>query len=366
MQHTLRRLAIVGILLAAGARGHSYIDAMNSTLDGFNGGFKVIAEGVVEKVNLEKKVGVIKLGKTLKGTTDYTHVRLNIGAPGGGYPDAVMKHLVPGAPVIVWYYWGAGPKSAVYLNRFFLELWHHQGESAQEPTKPWWHLNAVATSYNRTYAGSVEELAPLLKEMLSGRSKGPPLDLKLPPITQEAMLALPAWGTVVDARKLPLPFRRQGETGPGDPRAPDSPGPLVAGLQLQTFEGTWQALPDFGRLKPSRVGTSDSLGLTVRPRDAGYALRFSGYLEVPRDGIYTFTLVSNDGARLTIGDRDVVDNDHFKMVIESRGDIALRAGKHAFRVDYFQHGGFQVLEAHWQGPGLAREPLPASALWRLR
>lgn len=321
----------------------AYIDAMNSTLDGFNGNFKTIAEARVEKIDAQKKVAVLRMGKLLKGAAEYSHVRLNVGAMGGPYPEALMKHLVPGAPVVVWYYWGAGPKSAVYVNRFFLEFWHHGGESAADPTRPWWHLNAVATAYNRTYCGTVEELSALLPEMLAGKTKGPALDPKLPPITRDALLAL-----ADDPKKLPIPFRKRGAVA-GAPREPDQVGPLVPGLQLQTFEGTWQSLPDLNALKPARSATCESFGLAGRPRDAGYALRFSGYLEVPKDGVYTFTLVSNDGARLHIGDVEVVDNDHFKMVLESQGEIALKRGMHAIRVDYFQHSGFQVLEVHCQG-----------------
>jgi hypothetical protein len=362
----MRNLRILAVLLGMGVSGHAYIDAMNSTLDGFNGGFKVIAEGTVEKVDVEKKIGVIRIGKVLKGATEVTHVRLNIGVLGGAYPEAILKHLVPGAPVVVWYYWGAGPKSAVYLNRFFLELWHHQGESGQDPARPWWFLNAVATSYNRTYNGSVEELVPLLRDMLAGKTKGPAVDLKPPPITCDTMKALPVWGSPSDPRKLPLPFRRSMTATPSGPLDPANPGPLAAGLQVQAFEGTWNALPDFARLKPSRVGTSESIGLTARPRDAGYALVLSGFLDVPKDGVYTFSLVSNDGARLRLGNTDVVDNDHHKMAIESRGEVSLKAGKHAIRLEYFQDSGFQVLEAYWQGPGLARERIPASALWRSR
>ena len=38
-----------------------YIDAMNARLDGFTDNFKVVAEGVVEKVDADKKVATEKL-----------------------------------------------------------------------------------------------------------------------------------------------------------------------------------------------------------------------------------------------------------------------------------------------------------------
>jgi len=96
MRHALQALALLALLAGS---GHAYIDAMNATLEQFSGGFAVITEGVIEKVDLEKKVAVLKFGRALKRKAELTHARLDIGAGGRGYPDAVLKHLVPGAPV---------------------------------------------------------------------------------------------------------------------------------------------------------------------------------------------------------------------------------------------------------------------------
>jgi hypothetical protein len=337
--------ALALLFMGLGTRAHPYIDAMSCPLAQFNSTFKVIAEAVVEKVDADKKIAILKLGNPLRGKVEYTH-------------------LLPGAPVIVWYYWGEGPKAALYVNRFFSEFYLNPGDAPQEPGKAWWHLNAIATLYNRTYNGPVEELVPLLKEMLAGRSPGPAVEEKRPPITRESLAALPVWKQPVDPRKLPLPFRPRTIAHAGPPRPADSPGPLVSGLTVQVFEGSWEALPDFGKLAPVKSGPCAAIGLVEPGRDAGYALRFAGFLDVPKDGSYTFTLVSNDGAKLSIGDADVVDNDHFKSVVESSGEIALKAGKHAFQVTYYQNGGFQVLQASWEAPGLPRQPIPASAFFR--
>lgn len=339
-----------------------YIDAMSMPLEQFNGNFKVIAEGVVEKVDPEKKIAVVKVGRCLKGRSEYTHVRMNLGAGPGWHPEAVMPHLVRGAPVVLWYYWGAGPKAALYVNRFFVELYLNPNDGPQDPAKPWWHMNALATLYNRTYNGPVEEIVPLLEKLLAGQAKGPRVDPKRPPITRESLAALPPGGKPADPRTLPLPFRGRVAADPTRPREPDRTPALARGLRVDLFEGRWTALPDLDALKPAKSETRESPGPATRDRE--YALRFSGFLEVPRSGVYTLTIVSNDGARLRIGATDVVDNDHFKGVVESGGEIALKAGPHAFRLDYFQNDGFQVLEAHWEGPDLPRQPIPASAFGR--
>ena len=120
-----------------------------------------------------------------------------------------------------------------------------------------------------------------------------------------------------------------------------APSPTdVIDVAWKAYEGTWESLPDLSKAAPSKSGTSERIDLAPRPRDANYALRFTGFLDAPKDGTYTFTLASNDGARLSIGGAELIDNDHFRSVVESAGEVALKAGRHAFVLDYFQHSGF--------------------------
>jgi hexosaminidase len=70
-----------------------------------------------------------------------------------------------------------------------------------------------------------------------------------------------------------------------------------------------------------------------------YALRFSGYLRVPADGLYEFALTSDDGSNLEIGERVVVNNDGLHGDEQRTGMIALRKGLHPMMVRYFQGGG---------------------------
>jgi signal transduction histidine kinase len=64
----------------------------------------------------------------------------------------------------------------------------------------------------------------------------------------------------------------------------------------------WQALPDFARLKVNAEGVATNLDARFRARNSYTALVFSGYLEIPKSGVYTFYLESDDGSRLYVGD----------------------------------------------------------------
>ena len=68
-------------------------------------------------------------------------------------------------------------------------------------------------------------------------------------------------------------------------------------------------------------------------------LILSGYIEVPADGIYTFSLLSDDGSYLMIDGRMVVDNDGEHSPRELVGQHAMRRGLHPLLVHYFDHNG---------------------------
>ncbi|MGE0479681.1 MAG: family 20 glycosylhydrolase [Phycisphaerae bacterium] len=110
--------------------------------------------------------------------------------------------------------------------------------------------------------------------------------------------------------------------------------------------------------------TAKPFALRVARRADGFGLRFAGYYEAPRDGVYTFYLASDDGSRLWIGDELIVDHDGAHSVSERAGRVWLRPGKHALRVEYFEGSGSAVLRVEHEGPQLEKQPIGASVLSR--
>jgi hypothetical protein len=49
------------------------------------------------------------------------------------------------------------------------------------------------------------------------------------------------------------------------------------------------------------VEVVDAINLEPSDRETMFALQFTGYLTVPRDGLYTFYTSSDDGSQLFIG-----------------------------------------------------------------
>ncbi|MFO7976357.1 MAG: DUF4838 domain-containing protein [Candidatus Hydrogenedentota bacterium] len=134
------------------------------------------------------------------------------------------------------------------------------------------------------------------------------------------------------------------------------------GIAFQAYTGAWELLPDFAGMTPTAEGVATRVHDNVWPRKEDFALRFAGYFKAARDGIYTFSIASNDGSRLTIG-TEVVDNDGLHALQERSVQVALRKGFHPMIVDYFQAGGTKELYLRYNGPGVANRPIPPSAFY---
>jgi hypothetical protein len=147
-------------------------------------------------------------------------------------------------------------------------------------------------------------------------------------------------------------------------RTPENPAGAVSGLDYQYYEGAWSALPDFAALTPVKTGTVTNVDLTPRNRNEDFGFRFTGYIQVPTDGVYTFYTSSDDGSKLYIGTTEVVNNDGLHSNAEQSGTIGLKAGKHALTVTFFERGGDEVLTVSYAGPGITKQAVPATAFYR--
>ncbi len=145
----------------------------------------------------------------------------------------------------------------------------------------------------------------------------------------------------------------------------------LPGLAYRYFEGHWTRSPDFQNLSPTAAGITTTVDFSPRKRTADYGFVFAGYLDVPADGGYTFTLLSNDTGQLAIGDKAIavspaplpqVCGSVGNMVRTARGSVGLKAGKHKIYVSMTHSTGPDGFSLLWQGPGLSLENIPARLL----
>ncbi len=94
-----------------------------------------------------------------------------------------------------------------------------------------------------------------------------------------------------------------------------------------------------------------------------FYVEFTGFLTAPQDGEYGFRLTSDDGSRLTIDDKLIVDNDGLHSETPAEGRVFLAKGDHTIKIEYFENGGDEVVRLEWRTPGSTDwEVVPTSAL----
>jgi putative heme-binding domain-containing protein len=138
------------------------------------------------------------------------------------------------------------------------------------------------------------------------------------------------------------------------------------GIRVDYFEprGSNVAVETLARMKPKASGVVPDISLNVpqKQRSEGFALRFTGTIQVSKSGKYTFYTKSDDGSRLYIGKKMVVNNDGAHGPVEKNGTIALNAGSHPLIVTYTNHTGGFGLSVSWKGPGIRKQNIPANRL----
>lgn len=149
-----------------------------------------------------------------------------------------------------------------------------------------------------------------------------------------------------------------------NPAIPIPPTAKTPGLGYQYFEGDWDRVPGFTGMKPAATGVALSFDRSQRPKERRdrFGFRYHGYLTVPTDGVYTFSIASDDGSNLYVDGQRIVDNDGLHSLAEKSGAVALAAGSHAITIDFFEKGGGHELDVWYAGPGIERRRLDPKTL----
>ena len=93
-----------------------------------------------------------------------------------------------------------------------------------------------------------------------------------------------------------------------------------------------------------------------------FYIRWTGKIRAPKDGSYSFFLESDDGSRLFIDGKRVVDNGGEHAMEEQSGDVELKAGDHTLKVEFFENEVDAGCKLSWQPPGKQKEIVPGSVL----
>ncbi len=100
----------------------------------------------------------------------------------------------------------------------------------------------------------------------------------------------------------------------------------------------------------------------------GFSARWSGQVEAPVGGDYTFTTTADDGVRFFLdsaaGNKLVIDNWSDRAPTDDSGTVTLEAGRrYDVQMDYYENGGGALARLQWSYPGQGRQVIPRSALF---
>ena len=143
------------------------------------------------------------------------------------------------------------------------------------------------------------------------------------------------------------------------------------GLTVSYFKGSgWKQLPAFGKLTPAKKWNSYEFSVdekTIAPLqekgNSTFGLVYDGYIQIDKPGEYRFSTQSDDGSKLFINDKAVVNNDGDHGVTEEAGNITLEAGRQKIKVEFFNAAGGYWLDVFYKGPGMAKQLVPADKLF---
>lgn len=95
-----------------------------------------------------------------------------------------------------------------------------------------------------------------------------------------------------------------------------------------------------------------------------FTVRWTGQVQAQYDETYTFITNTDDGVRLWVNGKLLVDQWQNGSAAEQTGDIALKAGqKYDIKMEYYEDGGGAVAQLKWSSQQTPKQIIPKSQLY---
>lgn len=132
---------------------------------------------------------------------------------------------------------------------------------------------------------------------------------------------------------------------------------VTSGLNYKyyTYQGTWNALPNFHALTPVSTGRVANVSIAPKTQNDNFAFLWEGYINIPVTGSYTFRTNSDDGSKLYIGNYSyganaLVNNDGLHGSQDRDGTITLNAGVYPIAITFFEQDSREYIYVYWTTP----------------
>ena len=141
---------------------------------------------------------------------------------------------------------------------------------------------------------------------------------------------------------------------------PASPVKTLSGVTWRFFKGSFPWIPQEINLTATNSGSLKKPSLSVIRSEKNGMLLFTGFINIPKDGTYTFSIQTGTAALLRIHDAAVIDAGYkYQAGTLRTGTIRLKAGHHPFRLYcLLTEKSKRSLEFSWSGPGFITQAVP--------
>ncbi|MCP4978120.1 MAG: hypothetical protein GY931_18380, partial [Maribacter sp.] len=137
------------------------------------------------------------------------------------------------------------------------------------------------------------------------------------------------------------------------------------GINWNYYEGSFTVLPDLEKLQSVKSGEVFQFGLNeIELPKYNFGLTFNSFIKIEIDGEYEFSISSNDGSKLYVNNKLIVDNDGEHGPRQLSGSIYLYKGMHPISAEYFQSGGSKTLLVFYKSDKIPFQVIPGSVLFK--
>lgn len=138
---------------------------------------------------------------------------------------------------------------------------------------------------------------------------------------------------------------------------------LKPGINYKYYEGGFKSTSELASAKVIKSGVMKNISLESAAVRDSFAFEFHAWLKIPKKAVYRFYTYSDDGSKLFIDGKVVVNNDGSHGVQRADGKIALDEGLHDFHLLYFEDYMGSELEVGFSSISIRECKIPESFLF---
>ncbi|MEC9327653.1 MAG: sulfatase-like hydrolase/transferase, partial [Verrucomicrobiota bacterium] len=137
---------------------------------------------------------------------------------------------------------------------------------------------------------------------------------------------------------------------------------LSNGVAVKTYLGEWDWVPEFTQMRAKASSLEKNIDLKSILAEKNAGLLFSGYIQIPEPGDWTFHCEASGSLIFKIHNKLVIDGDYKYDNTEISTTLKLDQGIHPYRLYYKTSAKKPSLSLQWEGSSVAKGLIPADAL----